>query len=54
MADAEHFEDQPLSAPAVLVHRFDLVKEIGILLLNNQRQNRTLHIKKDVLPYALC
>ena len=28
--------------------------EIGILLPNNQRQHRTLHIQKDVLPYALC
>jgi len=27
---------------------------IGILLPNNQRQHRTLHIQKDVLPYALC
>jgi len=29
-------------------------REISIVLLNNQRQHRTLHIKKDVLPYALC
>ena len=28
--------------------------EIGILLPNNQRQHRTLHIQKDVLSYALC
>ena len=28
-------------------------REIGILLPNNQRQHRTLHIQKDVLPYAL-
>ena len=28
--------------------------EIGILLPNNQRQHRTLHIQRDVLPYALC
>jgi len=28
--------------------------EIGILLPNNQRQHRTLHTQKDVLPYALC
>ena len=27
------------------------VPEIGILLPNNQRQHRTLHIQKDVLPY---
>jgi len=27
---------------------------IGILLPNNQRQHRTWHIQKDVLPYALC
>jgi len=29
-------------------------REIVILLPNNQRQHRTLHIQKDVLPYALC
>jgi len=28
-------------------------REIGILLPNNQRQHRTLHIQKDVLPYVL-
>jgi hypothetical protein len=28
--------------------------EIGILLPNNRRQHRTLHIEKDVLPYAFC
>ena len=28
-------------------------REIGILLSNNQRQHRTLHIQEDVLPYAL-
>jgi hypothetical protein len=28
-------------------------RAIGILLPNNQRQHRTLHIQKDVLPYAL-
>ena len=28
--------------------------EIGISLRNNQRQYRTLHVQKDVLPYALC
>ena len=28
--------------------------EIGILLPNNKRQHRTLHIQKDVLPHALC
>jgi len=28
--------------------------EIGILLPNNQRQHRTLHIQQDMLPYALC
>ena len=30
------------------------LSEIGNLLPNNQRQHRTLHIQKDVLPYALC
>jgi hypothetical protein len=29
-------------------------RKIGILLPNNQRQHRTLHIQEDVLPYALC
>ena len=33
--------------------RFDLC-EIGILLPRNQRQHRTLHIQKHMLPYALC
>ena len=28
--------------------------KIGILLPNNQRQHRTLHIQEDVRPYALC
>ena len=31
-----------------------LERETGMLLPNNQRQYRTLHIQKDVLPYALC
>ena len=26
--------------------------EIGILVPSNQRQHRTLHMRKDVLPYA--
>ena len=30
------------------------LKEIGILSPNDQRQHRTLHIQKDVLPDALC
>ena len=34
--------------------RFISCEEIGILLPNNQRQHRTLHTQKDVLPYALC
>jgi hypothetical protein len=29
------------------------MKEIGILLSNNERQHRSLHIQKDMLPYAL-
>ena len=42
------------SAPAsAIIARTDL-PEIGISLPNNQRQHRTLHIQKDVLPYALC
>ena len=28
-------------------------EEIGTLLPNNQRQHRTLHIQKDVLPHTL-
>jgi len=28
--------------------------KIGVLLPINQRQHRTLHIQKDVLPCALC
>ena len=32
----------------------DLGREVGIILPNNQRQHRTLHIQKDELPYALC
>ena len=28
----------------------DAVREIGLVLPNNQRQHRTLHIQKDVLP----
>ena len=27
---------------------------VDFLLPNNQRQQRTWHIQKDVLPYALC
>jgi len=30
------------------------LREIDILLPNDQRQHRTLHIQKDVLPDALC
>jgi len=29
-------------------------KEIGISLPHNQPQHRTLHVQKDMLPYALC
>jgi len=36
------------------VHHTPQAREIGILLPNNQRQHRTLHIQKDVLPCALC
>jgi len=28
--------------------------EFGILLPNNQRQHRSMHIQKNVLPCALC
>ena len=30
------------------------VEEIDIVLPNNQRQLRTLHIQTDMLPCALC
>ena len=33
---------------------YEPMQEIGILLPNNQRQHRTLHIQKNVLPYPLC
>ena len=36
------------------ISRAATAREIGILLPNNQRQHRTLHIQEDVLPYALC
>ena len=40
--------------PSILVEKLrGLPGGIGILLPNNQRQHRTLHIQKDVLPYAL-
>ena len=29
-------------------------REIGVLLLEKQRQHRTLHVQKHVLPCALC
>ena len=29
-------------------------REIDFSLPDNQRQHRTLHIQKHVLPYALC
>jgi len=38
---------------AVNLLEFDS-REIGILLPNNQRQHRTLHTQKHVLPYSLC
>ena len=29
-------------------------KEGGIIVPNSQRQDRTLYIQKDVLPFAFC
>ena len=29
-------------------------RDMGNLLPSNQRQHRSLHVEKDVLPYALC
>ena len=37
------------TAPAL--YRGTSLREIGILLPNNQRKHRTLHIQKDVLPW---
>jgi len=37
-----------------LAANFDILREVGILLPNNQHQHRTMHIQKDMLPYALC
>ena len=37
-----------------LAPRAQEVREIGILSLNNQRQHRTVHTQKNVLPYTLC
>ena len=44
---AGHIEQQPYGA--LLLDR-----EVGMLLPNNQRQHRTLHFQKVVLPYAVC
>ena len=41
-----HFPDRPIMPGTSL--------DVGVLLPNNQRQHRTLHMQKDVLPYALC
>ena len=30
------------------------LQRLELLLPNNQRQHRTLHVRKDVLPYVLC
>ena len=40
----------------ILVERGGVLprRKIGISSPNNQRQHRTLHIQKDVLPCALC
>ena len=51
---APHRLDHKLAPePRFPQHRLRL-GEIGILLPKNQRQHRTLHIQKDLLPYALC
>ena len=36
------------------MHLTHAERESGILLPDNQRQHRTLHIHQDVLPYAVC
>ena len=43
--------DETLVASTYLSREY---RDIGILLPDNQRQHRTVHIQKDVLPYALC
>ena len=50
LVDAQHFirrvrDVELFNSPAQ--------RDIVILLPNNQRQHRTLHIQKDGLPYAL-
>ena len=44
-----HDPDRPY-----VVRTPDLVGGVGMLLPNNQRQHRTLHIQNDALPYVLC
>ena len=48
--------ERPLTCRERLVfyYRTTSASIISILLPNNQRQHRTLHFPKDVLPYALC
>jgi hypothetical protein len=45
--------DTQLNVNAMEVHPIPPCK-VGILLPDNQRQHRTLHIQKGVLPCALC
>ena len=47
-------EDPPRGLLFYWDQMFHSCQEIGMLLPNNQRQQRTLHIQTDLLPYALC
>ena len=45
----------PTYVPQVTVPPVSVkVRGICILLPNIQRQRRTLHVQKDVLPYEMC
>ena len=47
------FRATSLGAPLQLQLRWGC-REIGFSLPNKQRQHRTLHTQKDLLPYAVC
>ena len=45
---------EPLASSAAPEESAAYNREIRIFLPNKQRQHRTVHIQKDVLPYAWC
>ena len=49
VSSSKSFHVSSSPAPVGLAER-----EIGVLSPNNQHQLRTLHVQKDVLPYASC